>query len=176
LAHRAIARARADPVRPRTRALRVRLLLAPRLALDRLMSRYLARLGFVNYRRAAVWGPADRLHLARPIGVNALFNTRSGHIHVGADTVISHDTLFLTGRHVARAEALGVAPRDRVPDAGYDIHIGRGCWIAAGAMVTGGVTIGDRSVVAAGAVVTRDVPPDCLVAGVPARVIGPAPA
>jgi acetyltransferase-like isoleucine patch superfamily enzyme len=45
------------------------------------------------------------------------------------------------------------------------------CWIGAGAMILDGVHIGRGSVVAAGAVVTRDVPPYSVVAGVPARVI-----
>lgn len=45
------------------------------------------------------------------------------------------------------------------------------CWIGAMAIILDGVTVGRCSVVAAGAVVTKDVPPYCLVAGVPARVI-----
>jgi acetyltransferase-like isoleucine patch superfamily enzyme len=45
------------------------------------------------------------------------------------------------------------------------------CWIGAKAVILDGVTVGERSVVAAGAVVTKDVPPYSLVAGVPARVI-----
>ena len=49
--------------------------------------------------------------------------------------------------------------------------IGRGVWIAAGAAVIGGVTIGENSVVAAGSVVTRDIPPDTLVAGNRAKII-----
>lgn len=51
------------------------------------------------------------------------------------------------------------------------INIGNHVWIGAGAKVLQGVTIGDGSIVAAGAVVTKDVPPNCLVAGVPAKVI-----
>lgn len=51
------------------------------------------------------------------------------------------------------------------------IHIGRGTWIGAGATVLGGVTIGERCIVAVGSVVANDVPDNVLVAGVPAKVI-----
>jgi acetyltransferase-like isoleucine patch superfamily enzyme len=44
-------------------------------------------------------------------------------------------------------------------------------WIAAGATIIGGVTVGENSVVAAGSVVTKDVPPNTLVAGNPAKII-----
>ena len=51
------------------------------------------------------------------------------------------------------------------------ITIKDGCWICSGAIICGGVTIGENSIVAAGAVVNRDVPPNCIVAGVPAKVM-----
>jgi maltose O-acetyltransferase len=51
------------------------------------------------------------------------------------------------------------------------IAVGDDVWIGGGAIVLPGVTIGDRAVVGAGSVVTRDVPPDVVVAGSPARVI-----
>lgn len=51
------------------------------------------------------------------------------------------------------------------------VHIKKGAWIGAGAILLPGVTIGECSVVAAGAVVTKDVPPYTIVAGVPARII-----
>lgn len=51
------------------------------------------------------------------------------------------------------------------------ITIKDGCWICSSATICGGVTIGENSIVAAGAVVTRDVPPNSIVAGVPAKVI-----
>lgn len=63
------------------------------------------------------------------------------------------------------------------PDGRHDLEysapitIEDGCWICSGAIVCGGVTIGKNSIVAAGAVVTRDVPPDSIVAGVPAKVL-----
>ncbi|WP_108651865.1 sugar O-acetyltransferase [Dongshaea marina] len=51
------------------------------------------------------------------------------------------------------------------------VTLKRHAWIGGGAVICPGVTIGERSVVGAGAVVTRDVPDDCVVAGNPARVI-----
>lgn len=51
------------------------------------------------------------------------------------------------------------------------IHIGSGSWICSSATICGGVTIGKNCIVAAGAVVTRDVPDNCIVAGVPAKVL-----
>src|SRR3546814_18261471 len=53
------------------------------------------------------------------------------------------------------------------------IAIERNVWIGAGAIVIGGVTVGENSVVGAGAVVTRDVPRNTFVGGNPARVIRP---
>jgi len=51
------------------------------------------------------------------------------------------------------------------------IVIQKNVWIATGATILGGVTVGENSVVGAGAVVTKDVPPNSFVAGVPAKVI-----
>jgi acetyltransferase-like isoleucine patch superfamily enzyme len=55
------------------------------------------------------------------------------------------------------------------------VVIGENVWIAAGAAVLRGVTIGDDSVVAFGSVVTRDVPAGTIVGGNPARELGPVP-
>ncbi len=60
-----------------------------------------------------------------------------------------------------------------------DIHIGNDVWLGAQVVVTAGVSIGDGCIVGAGAVVTKDLPPGSIAAGVPARVIGkrePVPA
>ncbi|MGN0983483.1 MAG: sugar O-acetyltransferase [Gemmiger sp.] len=53
------------------------------------------------------------------------------------------------------------------------ITIGSNCWIAGNVTVCGGVTIGEGCVIGAGSVVTRDIPPHSLAAGVPCRVIRP---
>lgn len=88
-----------------------------------------------------------------------------GGIAIGDDVMIGPNVSLLTSGHPVdpsrRHAGVTAAP----------IVIERNVWIAAGAIVVGGVTIGEGSVVAAGAVVTRDVPPNSLVAGNPARVV-----
>jgi acetyltransferase-like isoleucine patch superfamily enzyme len=86
---------------------------------------------------------------------------------------LDDDVLLGPGvRLISSAHPLDPALRRRQVTAG-PIVIGRNVWIGAGATVLQGVTIGDDTVVAAGAVVTRDVPAAVLVAGVPARVVKP---
>lgn len=63
------------------------------------------------------------------------------------------------------------------PDGNHDLEyskpitIKKNCWICSSATICGGVTVGENSIAAAGAVVTKDVPPNSIVGGVPARVI-----
>src|SRR4051795_2908625 len=88
-----------------------------------------------------------------------------GGIAIGDDVMMGPNVQLISSGHpldpATRRAQITTAP----------IHIGRGAWIAAGATVLRGVTVGDDAVVAAGAVVTKDVPERTLVAGVPARVI-----
>ncbi len=51
------------------------------------------------------------------------------------------------------------------------VEIGNGVWVGAHATILSGVTIGDNAVIAAGAVVTKDVPANAVVGGVPAQTI-----
>ena len=86
-------------------------------------------------------------------------------ITIGDDVMIGPNVSLITSEHP-------VAPSQRRAYLlGKPITIERGVWIAAGATIIGGVTVGENSVVAAGSVVTRDVPANVLVAGNPARVI-----
>jgi acetyltransferase-like isoleucine patch superfamily enzyme len=57
------------------------------------------------------------------------------------------------------------------PDQAQEIRLGDDVWVGAGCTVLKGVTIGNRAIVGAGSVVTRDVPADTIVAGNPARVL-----
>ena len=86
-------------------------------------------------------------------------------ISIGDDVMIGPNVSLITSEHP-------VAPSQRRAWLlGEPIVIEKGVWIAARATIIGGVTIGEDSVVAAGSVVTRDVPANTLVAGNPARVI-----
>lgn len=108
----------------------------------------------------------------RNIPKSAYFNTRSGSIMIGKNTVFGEDVMVLTGKHfsVSEAEAEKV-DLHFVPAGGRDICIGDGCYVGSGAIIIGPVKIGDFCVVGAGAVVTKDVPSRTFVAGVPAKVI-----
>jgi acetyltransferase-like isoleucine patch superfamily enzyme len=84
------------------------------------------------------------------------------------EIIVGDDVAFANEVYVMDSDSHGVEGR---PHRQAPIRIGNGCWIGARAMILPGVTLGDRVLVAAGAVVTRDVPADSLVAGNPARVI-----
>jgi acetyltransferase-like isoleucine patch superfamily enzyme len=86
-------------------------------------------------------------------------------ISIGDDVMIGPNVSIISAGHP-------VAPSDRRAYViGKPIMIQRNVWIAAGATIIGGVTVGENSVVAAGSVVTKDVPANTLVGGNPARVI-----
>ena len=87
-------------------------------------------------------------------------------ITIGDDVQIGPNVQLLTPTHPVAAGAR----RDKW-EAALPITIGDNVWLGGGAIVLPGVTIGARTVVGAGAVVTRDVPPDVVVVGNPARVV-----
>ncbi len=95
-------------------------------------------------------------------------------IILGNGVWIGANVTLATPNHPFIAEErLGADYPDGRHDLEYSapITIKDGCWICSGAIVCGGVTIGENSIVAAGAVVTRDVPANSIVAGVPAKVM-----
>ena len=108
------------------------------------------------------------------------------NIHIGEDAFINFDCVFLDlapirigdrtmlGPKVQLLTAhhpLDAAERATGKEMGRPIVIGADCWLGGGVIVCPGVTIGDRSIIGAGAVVTHDVPSDVVAAGNPARVI-----
>ena len=124
--------------------------------------------------RPYVHGSWDRVSIGEGVSlVNTVLNTASGRIRIENDVIFGHKCMLLTGRHDfkhgKRKKLLGEVD---TPFEGYDINIKEGCWLASGSIVVGGITIGRNSIVAAGAVVTKDVPDHSIVAGIPAKVIG----
>lgn len=116
----------------------------------------------------------------------ACINNAVGDVMIGDHTRIGlHNTIIgpvLIGSHVNLAQGITVTALNhnfedfekRIDEQGVStstVIIEDDIWIGANAVVLPGVTIGHHSVVAAGAVVTKDVPPHSLVAGVPAKII-----
>lgn len=108
----------------------------------------------------------DEIRVGRNVFVNQNCTFYDlGGLDIADDVMIGPNVSILTEGHP-------VPPSQRRASVvGKPIVIARNVWIAAGATIIGGVTVGENSVVAAGSVVTRDVPPNTLVAGNPARVI-----
>ncbi|MDF7822999.1 sugar O-acetyltransferase [Pontiellaceae bacterium B12227] len=87
-------------------------------------------------------------------------------ITIGARTLFAPNVQLYTAGH-----PLSAKERAEELEFGKPITIGKDCWLGGNAIVLPGVTIGDRVVVGAGAVVTKDIPSDCVVAGNPARIV-----
>ena len=117
-----------------------------------------------QFRSAFTTAPEGRLVIGDGVFVNQGVTIHAASsIAIGDDTMLGdlaaiYDTNF---HEVGPGEGIGGAP----------VVIGRNVWIGRGAIVLPGVTIGNHSVIAAGAVVTRDVPAFSVAAGNPARVI-----
>src|ERR1700755_2571807 len=88
-----------------------------------------------------------------------------GELDIADDVMIGPNVSIVTSGHPVEPS------RRRAFTIAKPIVIERNVWIAAGATIIGGVTVGENSVVAAGSVVTKDVSPNTLVGGNPARVI-----
>lgn len=116
----------------------------------------------------------------------ACINNAVGDVMIGDHTRVGlHNTIIgpvIIGNHVNLAQGITVTALNhnfddsnkRIDEQGVStsaVIIEDDIWIGANAVILPGVTIGHHSVVAAGAVVTKDVPPHSLVAGVPAKII-----
>lgn len=87
-----------------------------------------------------------------------------GGVSLGDGCQIGHNVVFATLNH-------GLAPEDRQTTYPAPITLGKNVWVGSNSTILQGVTIGDNAVIAAGAVVTKDVPENTIVGGVPARII-----
>lgn len=126
--------------------------------------------GFCYVYRGATLTHTYDLHVGREFHVNtgAHIDARGG-ITIGDDVLIGPNSVVVSSDH-----AIDVAPGQTRAAAGHTnkpVHIGNHVWIGANCVLRGGVTVGDHSVIASGAVVVKDVEPFTIVGGNPATVI-----
>lgn len=118
------------------------------------LQRALIRARIYYYNR--VWGMS--LHPTVRMSMTAKFDrTYPRGMHIGERTYVAFGAAILT--------------HDMTRGMYVDTVIGRHCFIGAKSIIMPGIRIGDESIVAAGAVVTKDVPPRCIVAGNPAQIV-----
>ena len=114
----------------------------------------------------ANWG-GKHVHFGKNVYANfGLTLVDDTHIYVGDYTMFAPNVVVATAGHPILPEL-----REKAYQYNFSVHIGRNCWIGAGALIMPGVTIGDNTVIGAGSVVTRDIPSNCVAYGNPCRVI-----
>lgn len=106
------------------------------------------------------------------------------HTKIGKNIFINFDCVFLDLGGITIEDNVLIAPQVSLLSEGHPIipgtratlttghiHIKKNAWIGAGATIMQGVTIGENAIVAAGAVVSKDVPDNVIVGGIPAKII-----
>ena len=101
------------------------------------------------------------------IGKNVFINFDCVFLDLGGITI--EDNVLIAPKVSLLSEGHPLSPNERGSLVPGHIHIKRNAWIGAGSTILPGVTIGENAVVAAGAVVSKDVPTNTIVGGVPAK-------
>lgn len=113
-------------------------------------------------------------------------NFGGGHIHFGKNVYCNFGVTMVDDTHIYIGDYIMFGPNVTVATAGHPIlpelrqkgyqynmpvHIGKNCWIGAGALIMPGITIGDNVVIGAGSVVTKDLPSNVIAVGNPCKVL-----
>ena len=134
--------------------------------------------------------PGARIELGRWswLGHGTKLRCHEGLISIGAKTVMGQECTISAYQHVSIGRECVIADRVMLIDFDHgvveverpirlqgiykrDVHVGNNVWIGYGACILRGVTVGDNAIIGTNAVVTKDVPANAVVGGVPARVI-----
>jgi acetyltransferase-like isoleucine patch superfamily enzyme len=166
--------------------------LLTRLVRRRLLSRRLHSDGiaFIGPRVTLQIGRRGRIELGRWswLGHGTKIRCHEGLVSIGAKTVLGQECTISAYQHVSIGRECVIADRVMLIDFDHgvvevdrpirlqgiykrDVRVGNNVWIGYGACILRGVTIGDNAIVGTSAVVTRDVPANAVVTGIPARVI-----
>lgn len=120
------------------------------------------------YSSVNIWGPIDlKIGEDTFVGHETMITGGKSKVHIGKNCDISSRVLIITGTHELDPNGKRMAGEG----VSKDVMIGNGVWIGASSTILGGVTIGDMAVIAAGCVVTSDVPSYTIVGGTPAKRI-----
>jgi acetyltransferase-like isoleucine patch superfamily enzyme len=147
-------------------------------------------LAFIGPRVVLQIGPNAKIRLGRWswLGHGTKIRCHEGVVDIGAKTVFGQECTISAYQHVSVGRECVIADRVMLIDFDHgvvevdrpirhqgiykrDVRVGNNVWIGYGACILRGVTIGDNAIVGTNSVVTRDVPANAVVAGVPARVI-----
>src|SRR3954449_5239974 len=166
-----------------------------RLLRRRYLSTYGRRLvldgiAFVGPRVVLQIGKEARIELGRWswLGHGTKIRCHEGVVSIGAKTVLGQECTISAYQHVSIGRECVIADRVMLIDFDHgvvevdrpvrlqgiykrDVRVGNNVWIGYGACILRGVTVGDNAIIGTSAVVTKDVPANAVVAGVPARVI-----
>jgi maltose O-acetyltransferase len=173
-------RGEVDVLHPRLRVLEMLVGLLPHFCFNRLRTRLYRSFGLTVGPRTMILGPIElsgggdiwkKLRIGADCQITSpLYVDLNGEVTIGDRVALAHHVILVTSSHELGTEVQRCGPLKIAP-----IVIEDGCWIGAGAMVLPGVTIGRGSVIAAGAIVSSDIPPNTLAGGVPARPIKSLP-
>lgn len=110
----------------------------------------------------------EGIHIGREcwIGMNNVLHGGRGGVWIGDRTLLGPHVIIVCGEHDSNRAGSPVDRYEQRP-----IRIGENCWLGAGAIVLGGVTLGNNVTVAAGAVVAHSFGDNLVIGGVPARVL-----
>lgn len=126
-----------------------------------------------NYRihaRASIRN-AENIYLGSNVRITmdcCIWPEKNSKILIGDNVLIGPGVKMFTGNHGISDNGIPITFQERTE---ADIMIGNDVWIGANSVITSGVKVNDGAVIAAGSVVTKEVPPKAIVGGVPAKLI-----